>query len=316
MKSNPYLYPYYPFEDLSNKILIDNFGSSKIISNNELPKLVSEMLNLKIEFDKTGSIADVILNFFLDENVRFGPKEFVTDQTEAWKQQINGFVKRNKPIEFTILGFPFKVAVSLKTDRTLPDLGEVLLLTRLFWITQQIKEIYQPGGVINIFTEGVFNEFTGNSKTDSNDYKNRIIEFVNLFGYNQNIKVIDLYELEPLAPGFREEWKNQTRIFKEQYLKRDTETIKKFDGAFPSIFRIVSAKEYPTELLMDVYNEQISDRQIGLRGEEVRKILKDRAKDAVFTYNGYHQARYNVDLIKKFLPESVYFTVSPKICLL
>lgn len=78
-------------------------------------------------------------------------------------EKMESFVNRNAPIEFVMLGFPFKS--TNKRDKVigdLPDLGEEVTLRNFAKFNESIKETYSPGVKIAIASDGyIFNDLLG-----------------------------------------------------------------------------------------------------------------------------------------------------------
>jgi Pyoverdine/dityrosine biosynthesis protein len=161
MKSNPVVFPFVEFQDLSNKKIIKNLLKPKIIDWKEIKNLLSVMKKPNLNLSKRNSVEEKIFDVFLDDNFLFGKKEYVLNYKKRWIEKLNYFTKNQKPIKFTLLGFPFKAPLILKTIRTTPDMGDVLVLNQLKNFVLTIKEIYNPGAIVYIITEGCFGKFTG-----------------------------------------------------------------------------------------------------------------------------------------------------------
>jgi len=141
LQSNPNVYPYVPFYDLSDKNIRQNIVEKKYISEEDLRKVVSRIS--QPNFSLSGKTeAEKILSIFEGDQIRFGPKKFIIQGKAGWIDRLNYFIRQNIPIQFTILGFPFKIPVPLKTNRVYPDMGEVLSLIRLHFIATE----YLPKG--------------------------------------------------------------------------------------------------------------------------------------------------------------------------
>lgn len=65
------------------------------------------------------------------------------------------FVSQQKPIEFVMLGFPFKSPnTKHKVLGTRPDLGEELALKNFIKFSEQMNEVYAPGVKVNMVSDG------------------------------------------------------------------------------------------------------------------------------------------------------------------
>lgn len=100
------------------------------------------------------------------------------DQYEAKGKAIladkfDHFVNRNQPIEFVMLGFPFKSTnIRDKVIGVLPDLGELLTLKNFSKFNEDIKVVYKPGIKLNMVSDGfVFNDILEVPDSRVDDYK-------------------------------------------------------------------------------------------------------------------------------------------------
>ena len=125
MKYNPVVFPFTEFQDLSNKKIIKKFLKPKIIDWDEIKNILDIIKIPNLNFSKKTSIVEKIIDIFLNDNFLLGKKEYILDYKKYWTEKINYFIKNNKPIKFTLLGFPFKSPLILKTIRTAPDMGAV-----------------------------------------------------------------------------------------------------------------------------------------------------------------------------------------------
>ncbi len=311
LKPNPYVYPYIPFQDLSNKKIRQNFIDQKRISIDQLKNLVYGLPIPDVEIVGE-NVADKILSIFQDDNFRFGPKEYILQDKTFWIERLNNFIIRNLPIQFTILGFPFKIPVALKTNRILPDLGEVLSLVRLKHIVEHINKIYPPGSIITIFTEGIFGKFVGVLKDEWVSYREFLKKLITILEFDSFLKISDLSEMEKSIIDFEIQYQEIIFSLKQLYQKNDPEFMTKYKGTYESIFRIVSSKMYDEEILMDVYNENLSDQEISSEALRIREDIRTRAYEAVFQYHAYLLLRDKINYLEKVVPGALQLSVSPK----
>lgn len=311
MKSNPYVYPFIPFEDLSNKEIKDNFVGRKEIAWDDLLKLVSQVKTVPPQIAGQ-AVAERIFSLFLDDNYRFGPREYLENNRQSWLDQLNFFIGKSEPIKFTILGFPFKVPVPLKTNRKFPDLGDVLALLRLSTINRLIKDLYPPGAVTTIFTEGAFGRFTGVPKGVCDRYRDFLQELVTKSGFAETLVLADLAKMESSVPNFETRYERKIQEFKELYQKGDPSFLEKYRGTYDSLYRIVATEGDDEKTLLDVYNDELPDDQVSLPAREVRSYLRKKAHETIFKYHAYLAVRDDLDYIQKTVPHSLPLSVSPK----
>jgi len=311
MKSNPYVYPYVPFADLSNKKIRDNFKKEKKINVQELKEIINKIKQPKPEI-QGDTVAEKILSIFISEDFLFGPREFIESNKESWLEKLNYFINKNEKIQFTILGFPFKIPVPLKTNRILPDMGEVLALQRLNLIFDLINEIYPQGSKITIFSEGAFAEPVGVSEQDAVDYHEFLVKLNQSLGFNKNIEIIPLGDMGKTVDDFEERYKNKVDELKKLYQEKDEKYLEKYKGTYDSVYRIVTTRSIEENILIDVYNENLDDKNLSEEAKKVRDDIKERLPQALFKYHAYLMVRDDIDFINKTIPNALTLSVSPK----
>lgn len=74
---------------------------------------------------------------------------------EVLESKFKYFVDQNKPIEMTLLGFPFKsINTRDKTLGRMPDYGEELSMLNFADMDNEIRKVYEPGIHITIVSDG------------------------------------------------------------------------------------------------------------------------------------------------------------------
>lgn len=313
LKSNPYVYPFVPFKNLADKEMKAKFTGPVQISTEELKSLVNDLQADSILV--TGSdTAEKIYNFFIHDDVRFGPEEYISANRAQWQEKFNYFISQNKPLQFTILGFPFKMPVTIKTHRRSPDLGEVLALKRLHKITEAIKNFYHPGAIITVITEGVFGRFNTMSVKECDGYKKAIESIITAFGWDDTLRVIALDEMEKLDPNFNSRFEKKVKELEEKYNVKDPEFMKKYEGARESITRIINTRDLKAseETLMDVYNNELVDDQVNEEVHKIRKYIEKQTHSTLLRYHAYLMVRDDLNFLEKTIPHALTLSVSPK----
>lgn len=115
-----------------------------------------------------------ILNVFDPFRMALTPiDQYETKGKSILAEKLQPFVDKNIPIDFVMLGFPFKsMNVRDKVIGTLPDLGELLTLQNFATFNNEIKKIYAPGVTMNIVSDGyIFNDIMDVSDNTVSDYK-------------------------------------------------------------------------------------------------------------------------------------------------
>lgn len=308
MKSSPYVYPFTPFKNLSNKKIRWRIAKGKRVSWNKIKSFLKYSKSPNIKFEGRTN-AEKILNYLSNPNIRFGPKSYIDIDKKLWLKQIDYFISAKKPILFTLLGFPFKVPVPLKTNRIYPDMGDVLAINRLGIICKNIRKIYKNGCIIYVFTEGPFGKFAGVPARRVLGYMQSLQKIVKVLNLDKSIRLVDLGNLNKLSV-FPKLYREELNRFTKLYKNNDPEYMKRFNGTYPSIYRIVSSEGVDEDTLMDVYNDNKRYRRGKLY--KLRKILNKNAINAVLDYHAYLSVRDATNYIQRVVPNSIQLSVSPK----
>lgn len=311
MQSNPYIYPSVPFFDLSKKIFTDTLWQSNATTIDNVKKLLSSQILIRPTIQGT-TPEEKILSIFLSDEVRFGPSEYVEDEKNEWLKRLNTFVTQRRPISLTILGFPFKIPVPLKTNRTLPDLGEIMALQKLYQIASLVREVYSLGAQITIFTERCFASIDGVSTEEALRYAAFLQKMSSHLEWDQSLYFYDLQNIEAIIPDFNQRYSEKIQEYQSFYNRKDPSFLEKFNGTFTSMYRIVTTRGVPLEILMDVYNDSLNDTELSLEAREVREDVRRRATKGVFKYLAYLRVRDDVGFLQRVRPGSLPLTVSPK----
>jgi len=116
----------------------------------------------------------LILQIF--EGFRMNP--LATDQYDligksVLRDKLNVFVSQNKPILFSIMGFPMKSTNTRdKVLGTLPDMAEEATLANFDAFNLAVKSVYEPGIIVTIASDGfAFSDVLGVSENTVDAYQ-------------------------------------------------------------------------------------------------------------------------------------------------
>lgn len=310
MQYNRFVYPSQEYKNLYRKKVYDNFLVKKSITEKELKAMVKQIAHPYVRV-RGGTVEEKIFSIFNDSNIRFGPSSFLTNSKNEWLEKITFFTTRDKPLQLTLLGFPFKMLVPLKTNRTLPDMGEVLVLTRLNTICALIKKEYEPGAVITLFTEGGLGKAASVPEKKWKAYDKRLRELVRVLGFDRNIKIRKLSDMEKIK-GFSSIYKKTFKEFHRKLLEQSKDFMEKYDSVYLPIFRLINSNKYSIDTLMDVYNSQLKDTDLIPVAAKARKELQNRTRKAIVSYFSYLVTRDLLHFLEKTVPHHLALSVSPK----
>lgn len=100
------------------------------------------------------SVAAAIFDILLLDRYRNGPKENALLQREQFLYRLAQRVAKHEPVEIIIPSFPGRPVNPLTHARTQPDLGEVASFTRLWQISEHVRQVYDPGLCFIISLDG------------------------------------------------------------------------------------------------------------------------------------------------------------------
>lgn len=308
MRSNPHIYPSESFPKI--KITSDNkFFLEKIIEWEDILKEVKDIIQYDIVL--TGKTKEEkIFSLFLDTEILFGPRKFLISHKNFFLEKIKEFIKQDKPIQLTILSFPFKVEVPLKTNRVFPDMGEILQLYRLFYITQKISSVYKHGATVTIFTEEIFAPMANANAQNAKNYATYLKSIINKLGYGKNLKTISLSEVEKNSDFSLTYKKNKQEIL-ESINSKKSSSYEIFCKTYPIVFRIVSVKDISKVDLLDIYHS----KKIATLNEKQKLIhtsMLNDAKKATVDYLAYIKTLEDLKFLQEKMGSYLPLTVSPK----
>jgi pyoverdine/dityrosine biosynthesis protein Dit1 len=149
------------------------------------------------------SLQQLTLQLIIDIFERFMMQPTIIDQfdkvgREVLREKLSFFVILNRPIDFVMLGFPFKSTnIRDKVIGTLPDMAELKTLENFTRFNSQIKEVYPPGVHIHIVSDGfIFNDLLNVPDQTVVSYKHLSMDF----GMSSNAPML-WYDLNDFYKG-------------------------------------------------------------------------------------------------------------------
>jgi hypothetical protein len=309
MKSNPYVYPTIDFPNIYSGI---NISKNNSIKNVSWKNIEQEIKKIKYKNPKVNgkTTEERIFSIFLDKCFLFGPRIFIQKSKSEFINIIHDFVERKKPVNLSLLGFPFKVEVPLKTNRFLPDMGEILALHKLEFLAKCIKREYSPGVKITIFTEEVFAKFAGVNKIKADAYIHGIKSIIKKLNYLNSIKIISLSKIEKNSKFKKVFSENILEISKDIKYKKGT-GYEKYKKSFLSVFRLISTKDIIDNILLSIYNSKNINNLSKIEKIIYKKITK-KTNEAIIKYLAYIKTKDDLEFIDKTLSIYLPMSVSPK----
>src|SRR3989338_7358302 len=214
LNPNSFIGPIKQFELNLSKIKISKPKTVQVKLAFEQLMNKIEVYHKKIHFGQKKKIIDNILNILIHKEIYLGSVNYYDLNKKYVSGQIDYFINKNLPVQFSLLGLPHKMPNQLLTDEKDAGGTEVAMLLRLNFILKQIKKIYLEN--VNYFKN---NHKESVEKTrlnffyTSNDQSLSLKESTQVF----NLK-ITLNELKPYLIYYRINFWEKTLPLSIQYL--------------------------------------------------------------------------------------------------
>ena len=236
-------------------------------------------------------LASTIFGLLTSSRYRRGSIDYVRMAERRIHLQISRAILRDEPIEFLLEFFAFKMRNKLRTfsrDGTEVDLSEAATLLRLHEIASAVKELYPPGALMKVATDGT--KFCGALETapeTARAYARNLDALAQALGVHRNVQFFDE------ADSFADDHAASThhwymRLRKEYARSSDTplaETVVRFRNSMH--FMLPLAADIPIDVVSRAFSKQIGDAQLRVLNPDAYHLRKDvecRALDATLRY--------------------------------
>lgn len=302
--TSAYVFPFRPFRNLDRTAPLARISAPREVTLADLQPML-DRLAPEITVPQGDDWEDRLVALLADPQVVFGQPEWITDLREHWLAMARPFVAAGRPIEFTILGFPYKAPTPLKTRRILPDFGELVMLKRLHELTVAIGRIHAPGARIHIFAEGAFARSSGKPRADSDAYFHALEDMAGASGYGASLVLHETARIADETPGFNEAWAMKADEIRARAAAGDERTMTALRDSLPVTFHLLAVLDQPEDLVRRAYANDPS-------AAALRADLDRRAAEGVILYRAFLEARDHVQLLEMFAPGALGMTVSPR----
>jgi pyoverdine/dityrosine biosynthesis protein Dit1 len=240
----------------------------------------------------------------------FGEKSMYEESREMWLSEFRRIIS-NKKIQFSIMGFPFKVTNPLKTSRISPDLGEVMAMQRLENIALLLEKVSKRNISIVVISEGGLSKQVGYDSLVAEQYAKYAKKVGKKLGFT-HLSFLPLSKMEEMFSDFDLAFKAKAKELTKQFKRGDSGIVEKINGAQPIILRIVKHPNLPLHELMDMYNFRIPTENLSPRIKQARESLGENATKATLEYFAYLALRDESQFLTKELGKNtITLTVSP-----
>lgn len=302
--TSPYIFPFAPFRHLDKTTADAVFLPPRTVSVPEVLRWAAPFAP-RLELPAGDTLARRVLALFLEPGVLFGRREFVESRADAWLALLDDAIEAGRPIEFTILGFPFKMPVPLKTNRRDADFGELVSLARLNEIARAVARVHAPGSRFHVFAEGPFHELNGISRRWADDYFASLQALATRFGIDTNLVLHDLNVVADELPGFRRLWQETTEDIRARRDAGDPKVLDAVRDALPVRFHNIANPGVTDDELRRAYLDDGT-------ADTLRASIAERAEAGVLAYRGFLEARDRANLLDTLVPGGLGATVSPR----
>jgi pyoverdine/dityrosine biosynthesis protein Dit1 len=205
---------------------------------------------------------------------------------------VNNLVSRGLKIQFILPAFPAKSPNRNKTLGNLPDMGEVIALSRLHKMCVDINDIYLPGAKVIICSDGrVFNDLVRVSDEHLVNYKNEISTIIEDFG----LEHLTQFSLDDCYHG---------KTF--QSMRQDL--TNQYGPSLESVKHLVQTKEHFKTLFNGMHKflkEDLSPSYPSFSKNYISSIAKEVTYEVMRRSNAWDQ------LLKNYFHDVVRLSIHP-----
>lgn len=250
------------------------------------------------------STAEKIIDLFLLDDILTGDGNNIKKSKKFLIKHLNYFIGKKTPIIFTLLQFPFKAPNPLKTERTLPDLGEVAYLYQLHLLAEAIKSIYPYGAKFIILGESLaFKDIADISMGEALNYRKLSQWWIRELGFEKNIELVELRDVEKKIPQFYKALQKEQANLTKQYYRKDKEAMIAVEIALPTILLTLNVRGLSRESLMHIF--ATSKTKHNLEEKEILDELHRNAEEATLRYLPYHMSVKKTKMRETLWPHSI-----------
>jgi excisionase family DNA binding protein len=290
---------------------------NEIIKSFEFKKFIADY-NRRIQYfeqhelNKYKTLSEKILHIVTSKRYRNGSLETINlaKHGPALLKKIESWISKNKPIEFMLPAFPFKIANPLKSSRRDADLAEIGAFCNFNEINLQIKKVYKPGAKFIVFHDGhLYYRHFLHQKEDADRYFKSLQRFIRELGIGNVVVVRDAFEELKHIQNFLNVYKTARKEMenlweKEKYSNQKIQKIIKSSKANLNLSNIPYMALYRINFMEDW---DLSEEEKALK-----KKIDERAEKCAFEYMTVQHALEKVNFFDARVPNGIRITVHPK----
>lgn len=282
-------------------IQINNINVLKVDSLDGLfrdPKVLVPLIQ------NNGNQSQSIFNLLMDSVIRRGDGSIFYNVQQDYVQRISKFISKGEPIKFVFQGLPFKCHNPIETLRRTPDLGELATLQRLLDINETVRQVYAPGVLFTVLTEGNnYLDLFGATKKEADTYINRCKEFSNFIDKNRVINFVDFMELVGDKNKFFELAAAAEELVTSEEIEQFTPVMRR---SLPIINKVAF------EDLLAVFGFGKSFDKLSEFEKDFSDYIQIGARDLAIKYLGIQKIKKKFDVIGSHFPDSLYVSTTVK----
>lgn len=262
----------------------------------------------KVEKDikKQKTAAEKILALLRHKEILSGDPKSIASSHYYFLKKINQQIKKRKPLYFTMLQFPFKIPNPLKTERILPDLGEIVYLYQLHLIATMIEKIYSRGVKFVILGESLaFRDLVDISFSDALLYRDTAKWWIKYLEFDKHLEIVELRQAEKKILQFDQTFLSEELRLKKKLLAQDRDSLKLVSSVVPTLIFSINVRGIARDRLMHIFNASLNRSKLNKSDIELYLELQKTVNDVACKYLAYHLAIKNTNLRERLWPHSI-----------
>lgn len=270
-------------------------------SLNSFLKSINYHLPQSFSNDKS-SVAQKVLDIFSSKEILSGTRTNITKAKSQLLNQLDYFIEKDLPIEFTLLAVPFKTGNPLKVKHAYPDLGEIIFLLRIYEIAKQIEQIYKAGAKFIILSEGkCLADIMGVAKSEAIKYRDGHKKIIKQLELEKYISILDLDDdVVAKVKDFAQKQLQNESYFRKEYENNNAQIMEEVNKTLPTIQASLNKRN-------------LTDKQACLGYLKPTEDFKKKALKKTFAYLAFHKTRYDTQALEKVFPKSIRCTLTPRL---
>jgi pyoverdine/dityrosine biosynthesis protein Dit1 len=225
----------------------------------------------------------------------------------VFADQVYEYTSRNKPVEFVMLGYPFKSTNHVhKTLGVLPDLAERASFDNWRKFGDAVRAVYPPGINVNLVSDGfAFNDLLGEADKTVDEYA----EVVGDYAKGAPVRLLSMLDFYPTSPGYaRDKLTTQfgiTDIELEARIISDPNVTMLYNGMARFMEEELEYKTFPSKRQLHLAAKALA-RKMMLRNEAYSALVHSEFANAIrlSMHKATNVAKYAFQLIPG--PESYF----------